>query len=89
MKVQKDKIQHFTINVLVSYVTAIIIYSHTRNDICAMYAGFFNASGLSIGKEYGDKNANGNHWCWWDLLADYIGNVIGLLLFYLTAKFIY
>lgn len=35
------------------------------------------AIGLAIGKEYGDSRAPGNHWCWMDLLADFIGIVIG------------
>lgn len=35
------------------------------------------AIGASLGKEYGDKNATGNHWCWLDLIADGIGILIG------------
>lgn len=35
------------------------------------------AIGLAIGKEYGDKNATGNHWCWLDLLADGLGVLAG------------
>ena len=35
------------------------------------------AVGASLGKEYGDKGAVGNHWCWWDLLADLIGIIVG------------
>ena len=35
------------------------------------------AVGASLGKEYGDKGAIGNHWCWWDLLADLIGIIVG------------
>lgn len=37
----------------------------------------FLALGLAVGKEYGDKNASGNHWCWWDLLADLAGIAVG------------
>ena len=35
------------------------------------------AIGLALGKEYGDKGATGNHWCWWDILADAIGIAVG------------
>lgn len=35
------------------------------------------AIGLALGKEYGDKCASGNHWCWWDLLADALGTIAG------------
>lgn len=36
------------------------------------------AIGAAIGKEYGDKGAPGNHWCWWDLLADAVGVIVGV-----------
>ena len=46
------------------------------------------AIGLALGKEYGDKGATGNHWCWWDLLADAIGIVVGTgLRFAITGKY--
>lgn len=35
------------------------------------------AAGLALGKEYGDRNAVGNHWCWWDILADSLGIIVG------------
>lgn len=84
MKIQKDKIQHFCVNLIVSYITAIVLYGFTNNVAYSSITGFIHSSGLSIGKEYGDKNATGNHWCYWDILADYVGNISGLLLFYLT-----
>lgn len=47
------------------------------------------ALGLAIGKEYGDCKASGNHWCWWDMLADGIGIIYGtairvVLLYFIT-----
>ena len=30
-------------------------------------------------KEIKDENTEGNHWCWWDLLADAIGIIVGLV----------
>ncbi|WP_286334012.1 hypothetical protein [Bacteroides caecimuris] len=86
MKIRKDKLQHYMVNLIVCYFTALLVYSYTQNVTCAVHSGFFAATGLSLGKEYGDKNAPGNHWCWWDLLADYLGNTTGILLFYLTIK---
>ena len=35
------------------------------------------AIGAALGKEYGDKHAKGNHWCWLDLLADALGTLVG------------
>lgn len=85
MRIPKDKIQHFLLNLIVSYCTAVSVYLCTNNTAYSLTAGFLHSSGLSLGKEYGDKNAKGNHWCWLDLLADYAGNTIGLLLFYLIV----
>lgn len=44
----------------------------------------FLAAGMAIGKEYGDGKAPGNHWCWWDLLADFIGIAFGSAIRYLV-----
>ena len=44
--------------------------------ICAIIHPLF-AIGIAIGKEYGDSKASGNHWCWYDLIADLIGTIIG------------
>lgn len=85
MRIPKDKIQHFCVNMIVSYCTAAAVYLCTNNTAYSLAAGFLHSSGLSLGKEYGDKKAKGNHWCWLDLLADYAGNFTGLLLFYLTT----
>lgn len=85
MRIPKDKIQHFCVNVIVSYCTAVAVYLCTNNIANSLTTAFFHSSGLSLGKEYGDKYAKGNHWCWLDLLADYAGNITGLLLFYLTT----
>mgnify|MGYP007065044234 CR=1 FL=1 len=66
----KDKLLHFIVNLIV-----------------VLSIGWINlplaiglAVGLSVGKEYGDSKAQGNKWDWYDILADAIGIVIGLLL---------
>lgn len=63
MEIGKDKIKHFAVNFAVVLALG--------------EPGGWLAAGLSIGKEYGDKNAAGNHWCWWDLLADALGIAAG------------
>lgn len=35
--------------------------------------------GLAVGKEVGDK-LNYGHWCWWDIVFDVLGAVLGTLL---------
>lgn len=88
MRVAKDKIQHFIVNMLVSYATAIVVYIYTTDLVCAAIAGFFHAAGMSTGKEYGDSKAVGNHWCWWDILANFMGNIFGLILYSVTIYII-
>lgn len=40
------------------------------------------AVGLAIGKEYGDKRAKVNHWCWWDIAADAAGVALAVVIRY-------
>lgn len=46
------------------------------------------ALGLGIGKEYGDSQALGNKWDWFDILADALGCVAGLGVNYLIKTMI-
>lgn len=36
--------------------------------------------GLALGKEYGDYRAQGNHWCWYDIIFDVLGIIVGILI---------
>ena len=38
------------------------------------------AIGLGLGKEYGDSKAKGNRWDWYDIIADGIGMVAGIVI---------
>lgn len=40
------------------------------------------AVGPALTKEWCDYKAHGNHWCWWDILADTFGTVIGTIIWY-------
>ena len=44
--------------------------------------------GLALGKEYGDSKAAGNHWCWWDILADAVGLVAGTVLHIIIMRYV-
>lgn len=72
LKKHIDKVQHFLAN-LVMALSAFWDW-HFAIGLCI---------GASLGKEYGDSKASGNHWCWWDLLADALGMGTGLLIVYL------
>ena len=69
MKIPKDKVLHFLANFVMA-MTGFFSY-WLAIGLCV---------GASLGKEYGDSKATGNHWCWWDLLADALGLTSGLLL---------
>jgi hypothetical protein len=43
----------------------------------------------ALTKEYADVHSKGNHWCWWDLLADFIGTILGTIVRLLLIKWIY
>ena len=74
MSIGKDKFLHagvcFVATVLVSIATFWL------GEKGSIISGSLFALGLGLGKEYGDSKASGNHWDWWDILADCIG--IGL-----------
>lgn len=86
MKMGKDKIQHFGVCLIATLVmsSAAWLTSDNLKEGCAI--GIALTVGLALGKEYGDKNATGNHWCWWDLLADLCGILVGVLLLMLSSK---
>ncbi len=87
-KQYKDKIQHFAVNFagvilgcVVSLLSLLCFHITTEPLLCAICIAVSFCIGLSIGKEYGDKRAKGNHWCWWDLLADLLGIIAGVFVF--------
>ena len=72
IKKHLDKLAHFGVNFLMA-LSAFWDW-HFALGLCI---------GASLGKEYGDSKATGNHWCWWDLVADALGCGLGLLTVYL------
>ncbi len=40
-----------------------------------------------LAKEYADSKQYGNHWCWWDLLCDLAGSLIGSLIGLISLVF--
>lgn len=47
--------------------------------------GVSTAIGASLTKEYYDKKTYG-HWCWWDILFDTLGCILGYGTHYLIFK---
>lgn len=79
MIIAKDKILHFTACMLATILLAATAWLVTTSLREGCYIGVAFAAGLAMGKEFGDKQAAGNHWCWWDLLADALGIAAGVL----------
>ena len=67
MKIQKDKILHFSVNA-VATLASLVLYRINPMLLIPMLA-----VGLSLGKEYGDSKAVGNSWSWGDIIADLLG----------------
>jgi len=88
MKVQKDKLQHFAVCAIAALVSASIVGAMSENEFAGAAFGFAMAMGLGIGKEYGDSKAAGNKWCWWDILADALGAIVGVFAYFLLSKLV-
>lgn len=79
MIITKDKKLHFICCLLIALATTILI-GLLSNWYAGGLAGLLTAMGTGVGKEYGDKINPYNKWDWYDILADLIGAVIGVIL---------
>lgn len=68
--IDKNSIKHFGVCFLLS--------------LCGLY-GVCIALGAALTKEYCDKQSYG-HWCWWDILFDTLGCLLGYGTHYLIFK---
>lgn len=71
-----DKLLHFTVNFIATLISLVLFW------ISPLLLIPMFAIGLSIGKEYGDSRAPGNHWSWSDICFDMLG-VLSISLVYL------
>jgi uncharacterized protein YfiM (DUF2279 family) len=68
MKLPTDKFLHFTISSVIAFALS----------LASPIVGVSFTLGLGLGKEYGDSKAVGNHWDWWDIVADLVGIGVGV-----------
>lgn len=61
--IDKNSIKHFFVCFLLSLIGAY---------------GMAFALGGSLCKEWRDSKSKGNHWCWFDLLFDFLGCAVGI-----------
>lgn len=78
MKIGKDKILHFAVNVALGLTS-----------IFQLWLAIGLCVGASLGKEYGDSKSQGNKWDWWDILADAIGAVVGIIIGLIVRRLIH
>lgn len=65
-------------------VICFIFHAVGNTTATATAAGIVAGMALGIGKEYGDKTAAGNRWDWYDILADFVGAILGAFGHYIT-----
>lgn len=82
--IEKDKILHFVVCAIATLLAGTLAWVLAGSLTWGCITGTTFAAGLTLGKEYGDKNATGNHWCWCDLLADFGGILLAVLLLLLS-----
>ena len=76
--VQSDKVLHFLVCFFVTFILSFV------NPIF----GASVALVLGLYKEFTDSHKLGNIWSWGDILADCLGILFGILLWFTTLRFI-
>ena len=74
----RDAIIIISIIGLISFLVVNHFLGYTPALVASLFGAVF-ALGLGVGKESGDRNNPNSGWSWWDLLADALGIVVGLL----------
>lgn len=79
MKITKDKQLHFICCMLVAFIVTSML-GLISNWYVGAIAGLLTAMGIGVGKEYGDSKSPNNKWDWYDILADVLGAIAGVLI---------
>ena len=76
MAIGKDKFMHAVVCFFATAIGAIATF--WLGKTASIFCGGLFALGLGLGKEYGDSKASGNHWDWFDIVADVVGIAIAV-----------
>ncbi len=80
MKIQRDKIKHFSVCFIVAFIASSIEALCGASYVQSILAGTIAGGAIGVGKEYGDRCSPGNKWDWNDIMADMTGAVVGSLI---------
>lgn len=89
MKIGRDKYLHFAVCGIISttIICTFILIGSTLP--IAILTGTVATIGTGLGKEYGDKMNPNSSWDWKDILADFCGLLLGIIvnsIFWLIIK---
>lgn len=82
-----DKGLHFVCSLLIAVGFATILLGFGCNPVCCCLVAFLASFLAGIAKETGDSLSPGNYWDWYDILADFLGSLIGCSFGLLAIKF--
>lgn len=84
----EDKKLHAFIEFIIAVILGAIVAHFGLNPWLAATIVFVLAFSVGIWKEVKDSKTKGNHFCVWDLSADFIGCLAGSIIAWLAAYFI-
>ncbi len=94
MKVCNDKkgsdkkLHAFVCFCIAAIVGALAAHIPPHKEWLAMLMAFTVAVVVGLWKEIRDRKQKGNHFCWWDFIADIIGALLGSGVAWLATHFI-
>lgn len=74
--------------IIAAVVGALAAHIPPHSERLTVAVAFAVAVAVGLWKEARDRKQKGNHFCWWDLIADVIGASLGSGLAWLAAHFI-
>ena len=80
-----DKLYHFAACFIITFIVGVVMIPVT-NLFGVMFSSFMCGSAAALAKEYADKVNPNNKWDWKDIVADYCG--IGLALIILIVLYV-
>lgn len=84
MKIGKDKFLHAIVCLGATVTIGLLMF--WQGKVASCFCGGLFALGLGLGKEYGDSKASGNKWDNWDIVADCVGIVLGIVPLLIIVK---